>query len=74
MLSKTRIVKQLTQKNIYQIASEVNIGKSYLSDVLNGRRQASIGLCQELQKVTKIHYLYFLLPPKEANLFLGKVF
>lgn len=70
MLSKTRELKYLTQKNIYQIASEVNTGKSYLSDVLNGRRQASLGLCQELQRVTKIHYLYFLLPPKEAKLFL----
>lgn len=38
MLSKSRVVKQLTQKNIYEIASEVKIGKSYLSDVLNGRR------------------------------------
>ncbi len=73
MLSRSRVVKEMTQKNIYEIAQDVHIGKSYLSDVLNGRRQASISVCQALQKATNIHYLYFLLPPREASLFLIKV-
>jgi transcriptional regulator with XRE-family HTH domain len=73
MLNKSRVVKQITQKNICDIALDVNIGKSYLSDILNGRRQPSISVCKELQRVTRIHYLYFLLPPRESSLFLIKV-
>jgi hypothetical protein len=72
-MSKSRVVKEITDKNLYEIASDVQIGKGYLSDVLNGKRQPSLKLCKSLQDATKIHYLYFLLPPREASLFLIKV-
>jgi len=72
-MSKSKVIKEITDKHLYEIASDVQVGKGYLSDVLNGKRQPSLKLCIALQKVTQIHYLYFLLPQREANLFLIKI-
>jgi transcriptional regulator with XRE-family HTH domain len=72
MSTRSKILKEFTQKRVYEVAKEIQVGRSYLSEVLAGKKQPSLKLCLSLQEATGIHYLYFLLPPKESVFFLMK--